>query len=84
MAVPSNSAAVDQLPSPVVATAYFVVAEALTNVAKRAHAASAAVAAQVGLRDRLAAIDGWLQIESAADGGTLVAAAIPIPASAVE
>ena len=99
----------DRLPAPIEATAYFVVAEALTNVAKHAGAASAAVAARVedgtlrvevrddgvggarpdgsglqGLWDRLAALDGRLQIESPADGGTLVAATIPIPASATE
>ena len=34
--------------------------------------------------DRLAALDGRLRIESPADGGTLVAATIPIPASAIE
>jgi signal transduction histidine kinase len=100
---------VDRLPAPVEATAYFVVAEALTNVAKHAGAASAAVAARVedgtlrvevrddgdggarpdgsglqGLWDRLAALDGRLRIESPANGGTLVAATIPIPASAIE
>jgi signal transduction histidine kinase len=32
----------------------------------------------VGLADRLAALDGRLRVESAADGGTLIAAAIPI------
>jgi signal transduction histidine kinase len=94
----------DRLPAPVEATAYFVVAEALTNVAKHANAASAAVSAQVGngtlgievrddgvggarqdgsglqgLRDRLAVLDGRLEIESPAGGGTLVTAAIPIP-----
>jgi PAS domain S-box-containing protein len=99
----------DRLPAPIEATAYFVVAEALTNVAKHARAASAAVAARIedgtlrvevrddgvggarpqgtglqGLRDRLAALDGRLQVESPASGGTLVAAAIPIPASAIE
>jgi signal transduction histidine kinase len=99
----------DRLPAPIEATAYFVVAEALTNVAKHARAASAAIAARFeggtlrvevrddgvggarpdgtglqGLRDRLAAVDGRLQVESPADGGTLVAAAIPIPASAIE
>ena len=99
----------DRLPAPIEATAYFVVAEALTNVAKHAGAASAAVAARVedgtlrvevrddgvggarpdgsglqGLWDRLAALDGRLRIESPADGGTLVAATIPIPASAIE
>jgi PAS domain S-box-containing protein len=97
----------DRLPAPIEATAYFVVAEALTNAAKYAHAANVAVAARVeegtlqlavrddgvggaradgsglqGLRDRLAAIDGSLRIESADKGGTLVAAAIPLPASA--
>ena len=100
---------VDRLPAPIEATAYFVVAEALTNVAKYAGAASAAVAARVedgtlrvevrddgvggarpdgsglqGLWDRLAALDGRLRIESPANGGTLVAATIPIPASAIE
>jgi PAS domain S-box-containing protein len=93
----------DRLPAPVEATAYFVVAEALTNIAKHARAASAAVVARVarrtlhievhddgvggaslegsglqGLRDRLAALGGWLRIESPDDGGTLVGAAIPI------
>jgi PAS domain S-box-containing protein len=94
-----------RLPATIEATAYFVVAEALTNVAKHAHAASAAVAARVedgtlcvevrddgvggarlegsglqGLQDRLAALDGRLDVACPADGGTLVAAAIPIPA----
>ena len=32
----------------------------------------------VGLADRLAALDGRLRIESPVDGGTLIAAAIPI------
>jgi signal transduction histidine kinase len=99
----------DRLPAPIEATAYFVVAEALTNVAKHAGPTSAAVAARVedgtlrvevrddgvggarpdgsglqGLSDRLAALDGRLRIESPADGGTLVVATIPIPASALE
>jgi signal transduction histidine kinase len=94
---------VGRLPTPVEATAYFVVAEALTNVAKHAHAGHAEVSARiedgtlglqvrddgvggaradgsglVGLADRLAALDGDLRIESPADGGTLVAAAIPV------
>ena len=34
----------------------------------------------VGLADRLAVLDGRLQVESPADGGTLVAAAIPLAA----
>jgi hypothetical protein len=31
-----------------------------------------------GLRDRLAVLDGRLRVESPADGGTLVAADIPL------
>jgi signal transduction histidine kinase len=93
----------DRYPTPVEATAYFVVAEALTNVAKHARATRAVVMAGVkdgtlgvrvrddgkggarpdgsglvGLADRLAALDGQLRVESPADGGTLVAAAIPL------
>jgi signal transduction histidine kinase len=97
----------DRLPRPIEATAYFVVAEALTNVAKHARASTAAVAARVedgtvrievrddgvggvrpegsglqGLGDRLAALDGQLKVECPADGGTLLAAAIPLSAGA--
>jgi signal transduction histidine kinase len=93
----------DRLPAPVEATAYFVVAEALTNVAKHASAGHAEVTAHIekgmlgvrvrddgvggarrggsgliGLADRVAALDGELRVESPADGGTLVAAAIPL------
>ena len=91
------------MPAAVEATAYFVVAEALTNVAKYARARRAAVTARVedgalrvqvrddgvggarpdgsgllGLRDRLAALDGRLRVESPPEGGTLVAADIPV------
>jgi GAF domain-containing protein len=94
---------VGRLPTAVEATAYFVVAEALTNVAKHARAGRAEVISRiedgslavevrddgvggarpegsglVGLADRLAALDGRLRVESPADGGTLVAAAIPL------
>jgi len=94
---------VGRLPRPVEASAYFVVAEALTNVAKHSRAGRAAVTAQIedgtlqvrvrddgvggaradgsgllGLADRLAVLDGRLKVESPADGGTLVAAAIPL------
>jgi glucose-6-phosphate-specific signal transduction histidine kinase len=80
-------------------------AEALTNVAKHAHAGHAEVTARiqdgtlmvqvrddgvggawpdgsglVGLADRLAALDGRLRIDSPPDGGTLLAATIPLPA----
>jgi signal transduction histidine kinase len=95
---------VGQLPTAVEATAYFVVAEALTNVAKHARAGHAEVTARIedgtlavqvrddgvggarpggtgliGLADRLTALGGALRIDSPAEGGTLVAAAIPLP-----
>jgi signal transduction histidine kinase len=50
----------DRLPGPIEATAYFVVAEALTNVTKHAHATSAAVTAS--------AEDGALRVEVRDDG----------------
>jgi signal transduction histidine kinase len=93
----------DRLPTAVEASAYFVVAEALTNVAKHARAGHAAVVARiedgmlavqvrddgiggarpegsglVGLADRVAALDGRLRVESPTDGGTLLAATIPL------
>jgi PAS domain S-box-containing protein len=106
MPVPvENDVSVGRLPAAVEATAYFVVAEALTNVAKHARARRATVTARVedgtlriqvrddgvggaqpdcsgllGLADRLAALGGQLQVESAADGGTLIAAGIPLRA----
>jgi signal transduction histidine kinase len=95
--------AVDRLAPEIEAPAYFVVAEALTNVVKHAYATTAAVSARaqdgalrltvrddgvggatlggsglIGLEDRLAAIDGALRIDSPRDGGTLVAATIPL------
>jgi PAS domain S-box-containing protein len=95
---------VGRLPAAIEATAYFVIAEALTNVAKHARAQRAMVSAHVeddtlrvavrddgvggarpdgsgllGLRDRLAVLDGRLRVESPLEGGTLVAADVALP-----
>jgi signal transduction histidine kinase len=94
---------VERFPPTVEATAYFIVAEALTNVAKHSHARHARVSARVtggalqlqvrddgvggaradgggllGLADRLGVLDGSLRVDSPRDGGTLIAADIPI------
>ena len=101
-----NSVSVGRLSAVVEATAYFVVSEALTNVAKNARAGHAEVMARiedgtlavkvrddgmggarpdgsglVGLADRLAALHGRLCVQSPAEGGTLIAAAIPLAGS---
>jgi PAS domain S-box-containing protein len=55
-----NAVSVGRLPAAVEATAYFVVAEALTNVAKHARAGRASVAARVE--------DGTLQLQVRDDG----------------
>jgi signal transduction histidine kinase len=104
MPVPvDNGVAVGRLPHAVEATAYFVVAEALTNVAKHARAGRAVVTAHIeertlrvqvrddgvggarpdgsgllGLGDRVAALQGRLQVESPVGGGTIVSADIPV------
>jgi signal transduction histidine kinase len=95
--------AVGRVAPTVEATAYFVVAEALTNVSKHARATHAMVAARIedralriavsddgaggarsggtglgGLRDRVAAVDGRLRVDSPAGGGTVVAATLPL------
>jgi signal transduction histidine kinase len=99
--------AVDRrLPAAVEAAAYFVVAEALTNVARYAHASSVLVKINIdhddllvsvsddgvggvdvaagsglrGLRDRLAAVDGRLEIDSPPGAGSRVTARIPAAA----
>jgi PAS domain S-box-containing protein len=102
-----NGVAVGRLAAALESTAYFVVAEALTNIVKHARAGSAEVTARVddgifqvtvrddgvggarpdgsgllGLADRLAVLDGRLRVESPADGGTLIAADIPLPTGA--
>jgi signal transduction histidine kinase len=94
-----------ELPEPVELAAYFVVSEALTNVAKHASATHASVtvtngngrlAVEVsddgaggadialgtglrGLSDRLAAVDGQLDIDSDPGHGTTLRASIPCP-----
>jgi len=94
----------DRLPAPIEAAAYFVVAEALTNVARYAQATHARIDVtrddgQVtvaiaddgvggadptkgsglrGLADRVAALDGRLELESPPGEGTLLRAEIPV------
>ena len=93
-----------RLPSAVETAAYFVVAEALTNVAKHAQATLARVAVRTengaalvevaddgdggaaldggsglqGLADRVGALDGTLELESPAGGGTVLRARFPL------
>jgi signal transduction histidine kinase len=95
----------ERVPAEIAAGAYFVVAEALTNVVKHAHASRAGVKAWtdagtlhvevrddgvggaradgtglVGLADRVAALEGRLRVESLPEGGTLIAATLPVEA----
>jgi len=97
--------AADVRPSPPVeATAYYVVSEALTNVARYAHAKAAVVQVTTdgdqlvvdvrdngiggadiskgsglqGLRDRVEAIDGRLEVRSSIGTGTCVTARLPM------
>ncbi|HEX8857270.1 MAG TPA: GAF domain-containing sensor histidine kinase [Thermoleophilaceae bacterium] len=92
-----------RLTADVEASAYFIVAEALTNVVKHSRAENAEVRAfvdagalrievrddgvgganleghgLVGIGDRVAALGGSVRIESPPDGGTLLAAALPL------
>ncbi|MDA0163597.1 histidine kinase [Solirubrobacter ginsenosidimutans] len=93
----------ERLPEPVEAAAYFVVAEAITNVVRYAHATFARVdirrddgrlvvevaddgiggadpgngSGLRGLADRVAALDGRLEVESEVARGTVVRALIP-------
>ena len=94
-----------RFPAPLEATAYFIVAEAVTNTVKHARARNAHIAAVVdggllrlvvrddgvggarydgssgllGLRDRVAAVNGTLHIASPSGAGTVVTATLPIP-----
>jgi signal transduction histidine kinase len=99
-----SCAPIEHLPSAVETALYFVVAEALTNVAKYAHADHATVSLTGGdgtvvvevtddgrggadlgagsglrgLHDRLAALDGHLELHSPAGSGTRLQATIPL------
>jgi signal transduction histidine kinase len=94
----------DRLPPPVEIAVYFVVAEALTNVAKYARATRATVSIAIGggrvtvevtddgaggadvaagsglrgLTDRVAALDGRLDLHSPPGAGTRLRAEIPL------
>jgi signal transduction histidine kinase len=104
MRVPVGTAiSVGRLQAAVESTAYFVVAEALTNVAKHSRATRAEInvlvedgvlraqvrdngvggagrngGGLVGLEDRLAVLNGTLEVESPTYGGTLITASIPL------
>jgi signal transduction histidine kinase len=98
---------IERMPDAIEATAYFIVAEALTNVVKHSQASHTTVRAVlergtltlevrddgvggvrddgtglVALRDRVASLDGSLQVRSPPGGGTLITACLPVSASA--
>jgi signal transduction histidine kinase len=93
-----------RLPAPAESAAYFLVAEALTNVVRYARASRARVQIEIdgddlvvtvtddgvggvdvaagsglrGLQDRLAAVDGTMEIDSAPGSGTRLTGRIPV------
>jgi signal transduction histidine kinase len=103
-AAEAEAARFGRAPEAVEAAAYYVVAEALTNVARHAHASRAVVrvarpdgllrveiaddgdggadlAAGSGLRglaDRVGALDGSLEVDSAPGRGTTIRASLPV------
>jgi GAF domain-containing protein len=93
----------ERFPAEVEASAYFIIAESLTNVVKHSGARRAEVSAQVrdrvlhvevrddgaggadphghglvGIRDRVTALGGRLEVQSPRGGGTVVAASLPL------
>jgi signal transduction histidine kinase len=102
--VETDVAVEQRLPAPVEAAAYFLVAEALTNVVRYAGATGAIVRIAIdgddlvvsvsddgvggvdvaagsglrGLQDRLATVDGTMEIESPRGGGTRLTGRIPV------
>jgi signal transduction histidine kinase len=94
----------ERLPEPIKAAAYYIVTEALTNVARYANANAASVqvtrehemlrvdveddgiggaaisagSGLQGLRDRVEAIGGWLDLQSPPGGGTHLTARLPL------
>ena len=98
-----TNVSVGRLPAAIEATAYFIVAEALTNVAKHSRATRTEIGAVLkngalqvevrddgvggakrsaggllGLEDRLASLNGMLEVESPTGGGTVIRASIPV------
>jgi signal transduction histidine kinase len=95
-----------RLPEQVEVTSYYLVSEALTNVAKHAHASQVRVSLDeddgwivltigddgvggadpsqgsglIGLRDRVEALGGTLEVHSEANAGTVLTAQIPVAA----
>jgi signal transduction histidine kinase len=61
-----------RLPSRVESAAYFVVAEALTNISRHAHGTGLA-----GLGDRVQALDGWMKVLSPLGGPTSLMVELP-------
>jgi signal transduction histidine kinase len=93
----------ERFPAKIEASAYLIVAEALTNIVKHAHATRAEIRTHVengtlrvevrddgiggadpggdglvGIRDRVAALQGRLELDSPPGAGTIVAAMLPL------
>lgn len=105
-----NLAVDRRLPESIEVAGYYVIAEALTNVAKHAEATEVTVRAGfdgddlrlevsddgvggatsrggsglIGLKDRVEAVSGYLDVVSVAGSGTTVTARIPVPANQID